>query len=104
MRTHAEVYADRDEAVQDVEWLELCGREGLVVLSKDTRIRYRRAEIAAIRRFKVKAFVITSGSLTAAEQAARFIEHRSTIEASCDDPGPFVYAVQAKRIERVFPR
>ena len=27
LRTHHEVYGERDEEVADVEWLELCGRE-----------------------------------------------------------------------------
>lgn len=65
-RTHLEVFGERDQDVTDVEWLELCGREGWVVLTMDRRIRYRRAEIAAIRRHRVQAFVLTSGNLTAA--------------------------------------
>jgi hypothetical protein len=103
LRTHADVYSDRDETVADVEWLELCGREELVVLSKDKRIRYRPAEIAAIRRFGVKAFVLTRGGLTADEQAARFLANGEAIDAAWDEPAPFVYAVHARRIERLFP-
>jgi hypothetical protein len=72
LRTHHEVYSDRDEQVPDVEWLELCGREGWPVLTKDRSLRYRPAEIAVLRRFGVRAFVVTGGSLTAIEQAARF--------------------------------
>lgn len=79
LRTHAEVFGDRDEDVADSEWLELCGREDLVVLTKDRRIRYRPREIAAIREHGVKAFVLSSGSLTAAEQTARFLAHRERI-------------------------
>ncbi len=103
LRTHAEVYGSRDERVRDVEWLELCGREGWPVLTMDRRIRYRRAEIAAIRRHKVKAFVLTSGNLTAADQAQRFIRNAARIDESCGDRGPFVYAVHAQRIVRIFP-
>lgn len=36
-------------AVGIIEWLELCGRRGLPVLSKDRRLRYRPAEIEALR-------------------------------------------------------
>jgi uncharacterized protein with PIN domain len=104
LRTHHEVYGERDEEVADEEWLELCGREGLPVLTKDRRLRYRPAEIAAIRRFGVRAFVLTGGSLTAAEQAARFERSRPRIEAACNACGPFVYAVQAERIVKIFPR
>jgi hypothetical protein len=103
LRTHHEVYGDRDQEVPDVEWLKLCGRESFPVLTKDRRIRYRPTEIQAIRRFRVRLFAVTSGSLTAAEQAARFGRSRERIEEACADAGPFVYSVQADRIVRIFP-
>lgn len=103
LRTHFEVFGKRDEVVSDAEWLELCGTEGLVVLTKDRRLRYRPAEIAAIRRYRVKAFVLTSGELTAREQAERFIANAKAIEEAAAARGPFVYAVQAKRIVRIYP-
>jgi hypothetical protein len=98
-----EVFADRDESVTDIEWLELCGRKRWNVLTMDRRIRYRRAEIAAIRRYAVKAFVLSSGNLRATEQANRFEDNRSAIEAACVDDGPFVYAIRADGILRIFP-
>ncbi len=73
------------------------------MLSKDRRIRYRPAEIAAIRRFRVRAFVLTRGNLTADEQVQRFLANEAAIETACVDPGPFVYAVHSGRIVRVFP-
>jgi hypothetical protein len=103
LRTHHEVYGDRDDEVPDVEWLELCGREGFPVLTKDRRIRHRPAEIQAIRRFRVRLFAVTGGSLTAAEQAARFDRSRERIDEASTDAGPFVYSVQADRIVRIFP-
>lgn len=39
LRTHHEIYGERDEWVPDVEWLELCGRRNMPVLSKDRRLR-----------------------------------------------------------------
>ncbi len=103
LRTHHEVYADRDEQVPDVEWLELCGRDGLPVLTKDRRLRYRPAEIQAIRQFSVRAFVLTAGSLRAREQATRFDRSRQRIEEACDEAGPLIYAVHVARIVRIFP-
>jgi hypothetical protein len=103
LRTHHEVYGDRDEEVPDAEWLEFCGRERLPVLTKDRRLRYRPAEIHAIRRFGVRAFVLTAGSLRATEQAARFNRSRYRIEEASAAAGPFVYAVHADRIVRIFP-
>jgi hypothetical protein len=103
LRTHHEIYGERDEGVPDVEWLELCGELDLPVLSKDRRIRYRPAEIEAIRRFGVRVFVLTSGSLRADEQAARFERSRLRIEEACLAAGPALFAVQKTRIVQVFP-
>ena len=104
LQTHHDVFGDRDEQVPDVEWLERCGRMGLPVLTKDRRLRYRPAEIDAIRQFEVRAFVLTAGSLLASELAARLDRSRKRIEQACGDAGPFVYAVQRDRIVKVFPR
>lgn len=103
VRTHIEVYGGRDEDVEDVEWLELCGREGWIALTKDRRVRYRPFEIAAVRRHRVKAFALASGNLRAVDQAQRFLENGDRILAACGEAGPFIYAVYADRIERIFP-
>lgn len=103
IQTHLEVYGARDQRVEDVEWLELCGRQGWPALTMDQRIRYRPVEIAAIRRYRVKAFALTSGNLTADAQAQRFIRNAAQIDAACEQPGPFLYAVHADRIVRIFP-
>ena len=83
-----------------VEWLEYCGQEDIIVLSKDKRLRYRPSEVLEIRRHKVRAFVLTSGRLKAAEQAHRFIANRAKIAEAASGPGPLVYAVHADRILR----
>jgi hypothetical protein len=103
LRTHFEIFGARDEEIADIEWLELCGREELPVLSKDRHLRYRPQEIAAIRHHRVKAFVLTHGSLRAVEQVSRFDRSRAAIEAACGASGPFVYAVHKDRIVQVFP-
>jgi hypothetical protein len=52
----------------------------------------------------VKAFVLTSGNLVAAEQADRFLKNISRIERAARTVGPFIYAVHSRRIERLWPR
>ena len=103
VHTHLEVYGERDESVPDTEWLELCGHRGWVVLTMDRRIRWRPTEIATVRRYNVKLFALTSGNLSAAEQARRFIQHIEAIEVACESAAPFVYAVRADGIVRIFP-
>ncbi len=91
-----------DEEVADEEWLTLAGSEGWVVFMKDTRIRYNPAERAAVLRHSVRCFCLTSQSLPADEMARRFVDQIETIADACRaDPGPFIYAVHAQRIERL---
>jgi hypothetical protein len=53
----------------DEVWLEVAGREGWVVLTRDKRIRWRPAELDAFRDHKVVVFVLVSGNMSAAETA-----------------------------------
>lgn len=103
LRTHLEVFGSRDEEVPDTEWLEFCGNEGLIVLTKDQRIRYRPAEIEVVVRFDVKMFALANRNLKAEEQADRFIRHRSRLDAAALENGPFIYSVQQERLLRVYP-
>ncbi len=103
LQTHHEAYGERDEEIPDVEWLALCGSADMPVLSKDRRLRYRPAEIDAIQRHGVRAFILTAGNLSGEEQASRFDRSRARIEQACLDAGPFVFAVHANRIIRMFP-
>jgi len=91
-----------DEEVADEEWLTLAGSKGWVVFMKDTRIRYNPAERAAVLRHSVRCFCLTSQSLPADEMVRRFVDQIETIADACrSDPGPFIYAVHAQRIERL---
>ncbi len=90
-----------DEEVVDTEWLELAGRNGWVVFLKDARIRSRTAERETVLALGVRCFCITRQDLTAAQMAERYLDHLNAITAACDDPGPFIYAVYDRRIERL---
>lgn len=57
----------------DEEWLPLCGERGWVVLTKDKAIRRRLLERQALLSAGVRAFFLTSGSMTGAEMAGAFL-------------------------------
>ena len=103
VHTEVSVFGLVEEGVPDTIWLERAGGEGWVVLTKDSRIRYRAAEMAALAGGGVRAFVLAAGNLSAAEQAARFTANARSITRACQEAGPFVYAVHADRIARLFP-
>jgi predicted nuclease of predicted toxin-antitoxin system len=58
----------------DEDWLSEVGQRGWVVLTKDDRIRYRPAELAAYRQNKVRVFVLGSGEMKAQEMADAFVK------------------------------
>ncbi len=68
---------------------------------KDARIRYQPAEKAAIAAHAVRCFCLTGGNLTGDEMAGCFLDNLDAITVACAEPGPFVFAVQRRRIERL---
>jgi len=100
LTTLAEHYGvPADERVADADWLAVAGRRGWVVFMKDTRIRYKPAEKAAVRNHAVRCFCLTHQGLPADEMAHRFVTNLPAITAACAVPGPFIYAVHAYRIQ-----
>ena len=93
----------RDEEVADTEWIADAASRGWAILMKDKRIRYRRAEIDALIQYQAQCFVVTRGDLPSAEMASRFLTVRQAIFEAVATPGPYLYAVQADRIDRLYP-
>jgi len=90
-----------DERVDDVTWLADSARQGWVVLMKDKNIRRRPAEKAAVQQHAARCFCITRGDLTAEEMGKRIITNIGAMATACTDPGPFIYALHATRLERL---
>ena len=60
---------------KDPEWLTAAGKKNWIVVTRDERIRYRVAERQAIRRAKVRAFVLAAqGDLRAEMLAEIFLK------------------------------
>jgi hypothetical protein len=90
-----------DETVPDDQWLKDAGERGEAVLMKDARIRYRPAEKAALVTYAVRCFCLTGGNRTGDEMAACFLDNLDAITTACAERGPFIFAVQRRRIERL---
>jgi hypothetical protein len=90
-----------DQTIEDEAWLKDAGRKAEVVLMKDRRIRYRSAELAALKQHKVRAFCLTNGNLTGSKMIEYFTANMTHILAACDEPGPFLYIVHAGTIEKL---
>ena len=90
-----------DESVADVDWLKLAGTRNWTVLMKDEAIRRNQLERRAVKAFQVRCFCLTRQDLSAREMARRFVENLPAMVRACSQPGPFIYAVHASRIERL---
>ena len=88
----------------DDEWLEVVGRLGLVVVSRDSRIRYRPVEKSLWLRYRIRGFVLTgkdsqstNGSLVVlGKNWSRISE---LVDA--DVPGPWMYSVTARGLREI---
>ncbi len=83
------------QTATDVEWLSEAGKNHWLVLTKDERIRYRIAEIEALRKAGVKAFVLTARKdLTGQEMAAILVKALPKIRRlASKQPPPFIAKV-----------
>jgi predicted nuclease of predicted toxin-antitoxin system len=83
------------QTATDIEWLTEAGKNNWLVLTKDERIRYHITEIEALRKARVKAFVLTARKdLTGQEMAEIFVKALPKIRriASRQKP-PFIAKV-----------
>lgn len=80
----------------DAEWLTIVGAKGWIVLTKDTRIRYRPNEKQALMGAGVRAFVFTSGSLSGSQMADAVVEALpEMMKLLASRPGAFVARITA---------
>ena len=70
MHVHDDIFAP---GTPDETWLHRAGVEGWIVLTRDTRIRYRQLELSALRAAEVRAFVLSAKALTGAEMGEAFV-------------------------------
>lgn len=80
----------------DDDWLPVVGQRGLVVITRDRRIRYRTAERRAWVAHEVRGFVLTGKrSQTTSESKAILDRHWAKIEAliAAEPTGPWMQAL-----------
>ena len=88
----------------DEEWLKGAGAAGWVVITKDTRIRYRDPERAALIAANVRACVFTTADLNGAEMASMVVKALPAISRLCSRvPAPFIARIgKAGRVNLLF--
>lgn len=82
-----------DEAVADVDWLQLAGGSAWPVLMKDAAILTNPAELQALRANNVQCFCLADQRLPAYRMAAWYLNALEGVAIACQSAGPFVYRV-----------
>ena len=74
------------EGARDSQWLPVVGKAGLVVVTRDKRIRHRPLERQALLTSGVRAcFQTTGGQLSLFEQLQLWLRHWSEIESLVEE-------------------
>ncbi|MGH7758071.1 MAG: hypothetical protein ACREN7_02010 [Candidatus Dormibacteria bacterium] len=82
-----------DEAVADVDWLQLAGTNSWPVLVKDAAIITNVVERRALEANQVQCFCLASQGLPAYRMAAWYLNSLEPMAIACQAPGPFIYRV-----------
>lgn len=85
-----EVHDDHfSQDAPDPQWLTAAGRNNWIVITRDERIRYNVAEKQAIRRAKVRAFVLAAqGDLRAEMLAQNFLKAIGKVRRIVEEKRP----------------
>jgi hypothetical protein len=80
----------------DDEWLAVIGVQGLVVITRDKRIRYRPVEKAMWIDHRVRGFVLTGAASQSTSDSLTLLEHHwaeMAVIVDAEPVGPWMYAV-----------
>jgi hypothetical protein len=88
----------------DDEWLPAIGARGLIVVTRDQRIRYRPVEKLRWIEHQVRGFVLTGRRSQSTSQSLAILDHHwpEMEELAAQRPvGPWMFAVTQERLREV---
>ena len=88
----------------DDTWLPLIGQSGLVVITRDQRIRYRPVEKQLVVKHRVRGFVLTGRKSQSTTDSLRIVERhwlRLQTVIDANPKGPWLYAVTEERLREI---
>ncbi|MCP3911824.1 MAG: hypothetical protein GY713_12815 [Actinomycetia bacterium] len=98
----ADVYpGGEDERVPDDDWILRPDEEGWVALTKDYSVI--RDHIDTLAQTSLRVFALNNANLTGPRMSERFDIHLNRIVQRAAKPGPYLYVVGSKGIERRWP-
>lgn len=98
----ADVYPDgEDERIPDDDWIIRADSEGWVALTKDYSII--RDHVDTLAATNLRVFSLNNANLTGPQMAERFDLQLNRIVQQATKPGPYLYVVGSKGLERRWP-
>lgn len=96
----AEMYGhDTAQELGDPQWIHEISELGLLLLSKDARIRTaHRAEVISA---EARAFLLPEQQVPAAQMIARYANAKNGIAVRSQKRGPFIYMVGPNQLTKV---
>lgn len=86
-----------DAQASDETWIELVGREGWVAVTRDKNIRYRKAEIDAVRKHGARIVVVRMKDASGPAMAQLLVSNIHKIaKFTADTPAPFVARINKR--------
>ncbi len=78
----------------DDEWMPVVGKLGLIVFSRDKRLRYKPVERRALVQHSVRVVNLTSGNnLSSWDRLALILRYWPSIEERAGTPGPWLVSL-----------
>ena len=83
------------QGAKDIEILEFVGKKGFFLVTKDTRIRYRKVEILALRKNNVGAFFLVGKTMRSWDIVKQLINSWESIKQIAETENkPFIYKLR----------
>lgn len=92
------------QGAKDTEWLPYVGQEGLTLITRDNRIRWRPAELRALRKAQVGAFFLGGKNRSSCDLIEQVVRNwRNIKELAQKEHRPFALRVppRGKKISRI---
>lgn len=78
----------------DSEWLPFVGKNELILVTRDEKIRFKPAEIAAVRAFNVAVFFLGGKKLKRCDLIEQVVRNwRRMKQLASDEPRPFAFRI-----------
>ncbi len=89
---------------KDPQWIPVVASRGWVIVTRDSNIQRRRAEVAAVRDHGARMVAIAGADARGTwEQLEVLMVNWRRIEAWAEQPGPFIYSITRTGAPRLIP-